>query len=41
LTLIPVLGDADAVAQFSVNIATTGRRDGTDRMVELVRGTGQ
>jgi UDP-N-acetylglucosamine--N-acetylmuramyl-(pentapeptide) pyrophosphoryl-undecaprenol N-acetylglucosamine transferase len=36
--LIPLLNNSDAVTQFSDNIATTGRRDGADRMVELLRG---
>jgi UDP-N-acetylglucosamine--N-acetylmuramyl-(pentapeptide) pyrophosphoryl-undecaprenol N-acetylglucosamine transferase len=34
--LLPILRDSGAVARFSANIATTGHRDGADRMVALV-----
>lgn len=36
--LVPILSEAGAVERFSTNIATTGRRDGADRMVELLTG---
>lgn len=34
--LIPILRDSGDVARFSANIATTGHRDGADRVVALV-----
>ena len=37
-TLVPLLGDQSAIAELSERIATTGTRDGADRMVALVHG---